>query len=105
MLDRIFFNIRARKSKRTMPATLLTAVTTPQEIASGEDHQSILEVIILTLHKYLWLIALFHHLKHERRAGPAGPAGRAKAALEIFPVEEIINIGEEAQLPPVIAQR
>ena len=86
----------------TMPAPLLTTVPTPQEIASSEDHQAIFEIIILTLLKFLWF---FHHLKHERRPGPTGPARRAKPTFEILPIEKIINISEEPQLPPVITQR
>src|SRR5262245_15931531 len=98
------------KSIRTMPATLLTTITATQEIPSGKDHQSIFEVIVLTLFERLWLIThlcfmCLLWLKHKRRTGPASPARRAKAALEIFPIEKIINITEETQLSFVITQR
>jgi hypothetical protein len=43
-----------------MATTLLATVTTTQEIASGEDHQSIFEVIILALREHLWFVARFH---------------------------------------------
>src|SRR5215213_10115007 len=53
---------------------------------------------------------LAHHsfpsrLKHERCTGPASSARRAKAALEIFSIEEVINIPKEAQLPALATQR
>ena len=43
--------------------------------------------------------------KYEARTGPARPSGRAKATLKILPIEQIIDIREEPQLSPVIAQR
>jgi hypothetical protein len=45
-----------------MPASLLTTVTTTQEIVSGEDHQSLFEVIVLALDEHLWFVARFHLL-------------------------------------------
>src|SRR5215216_7464568 len=51
--------IASHKAIRTIATTLLTTVTTPQEIPSGEDHQSIFEVIVLTLFKQFWLFTLF----------------------------------------------
>ena len=85
-----------------MPAPLFTTVTTPPKIARGEDHQPVFKVIVLT---FLKLLCFFHHSKHERRARPAGPARRPKPTLEIFPIEKIINISEEPQLPSIITQR
>jgi hypothetical protein len=41
-----------------MPATLLATIPAPQQILSGEDHQPIFEVIILTLFKRFWLVTL-----------------------------------------------
>jgi hypothetical protein len=43
------FNTFARETVRTIATTLLAAITTTQEIGSGEDHQSVLDVIVLTL--------------------------------------------------------
>jgi len=48
------------KSVRTIPTTLFAAVTTTQQILSGEDHQSILEVIVITLGEHLSLVIDFH---------------------------------------------
>lgn len=93
------------KSIRTMPAPLLTTVSTPQKISCSEHHQPIFKVIILTLPKHFSFVTRFHHLKHERRTGPARSPRRAKATLEIFPIEKIVNISEEPQLPSIVTQR
>lgn len=87
-----------------MPATLLTTVTATQKIASGEDHQSVFEVIIFSFAELFSFIVGFHYLKHEACPRSACPAGRAKATLEIFPIEEIVNIAKEAELSSIIAQ-
>src|SRR5215213_580412 len=49
---------------RTMTTTLFAAVTTTQEIFSGEDHQPIFEVVVLAFFKRLWLITLFNTRSH-----------------------------------------
>jgi hypothetical protein len=43
------FNTFARETVRTIATALLAAVTAAQKIASGEDHQSVIDVIVLTL--------------------------------------------------------
>ena len=98
-----------------MPASLLAAIPTTQVIASGKDHQPIFKVIVLTFHERFWLIILVHTEKHlcfrcflwlknEARPGPASPSRRSKAALEIFPIEQVIDVPKEPQLPPIITQ-
>jgi len=54
----VCFVLSVIESIRTMPAPLLTTVPSPPEIATREDHQSIFEIIILTLLKFL---SFFHH--------------------------------------------
>ena len=99
-----------------MSATLLATVPTSQMIPGGKDHQPIFKVIVLALLKRFWFNSLFlteKHLcfmcllwlKHERRAGSARPSGRAKPTLKIFPIEKIVYVTKETQLPAVIAQR
>jgi len=58
----LILKILSNKPVRTITTTLFTAVTTPQEIPSSEDHQSVFEVIVLTLFKHLSLVIRFHHL-------------------------------------------
>jgi hypothetical protein len=88
-----------------MPASLLTTVPTPQQIPRGENHQPTFKVIVLALAQHLWFFTVFHHLENKRCARPARAARRAKTTLEILPLEKIINIREESQLPSIIPQR
>src|SRR5215212_10622151 len=46
----------------------------------------------------------FLWLKNEARPGPARAPRRPKAALEVFPIEQIIDVPKEPQLPPIITQ-
>src|SRR3954452_19331141 len=99
------------ESIRTMPATLFATIATPQKIATRKDHQPIFEVIVLILFERFWLLSYNHFvlcasswLKHKACTGAARSSRRSKAALKIVPIEEIVDVAEETQLPPVVTQ-
>jgi len=52
------------KAIGTITTTLFTTVTTLQQIPSGEDHQSVFEVIVLALFERFLLVTLVATRNH-----------------------------------------
>src|SRR6185437_5075439 len=61
------------ESIRTVPATLLATVPTPQEIPRGEDHQPIFEIIVVTLCKRFFLCIMCFFVAQNTKVAPARP--------------------------------
>src|SRR5689334_11200199 len=84
----------------TVATTLLAAITTTQQIMSGENHQAVFEVIVLTFDQLYSLDVVLHRsLENKARAGPSCPARRAEATLEILLSKQIIHGTKETQFP------
>src|SRR5438046_6678061 len=83
----------------TVTAALFTTVAAPQVITRRQYHQPVIQIVVLAFNErnHSVCAAVPHLLKDKRRASTTGASRCAKAALEVFAVEEIVDVTEEAQ--------
>ena len=91
-----------------MATALLAAIATTQVITGRENHQPVIQIVVLILDELDHLAcaaAVSHPSKNKRRASAGRSSRSTKAALEILAIEKVVDVTEEAQRSGFATQR